>query len=212
MHNTPAELQRILQWRYATKEFDVNKKIDQENLNALTDALQLSPSSYGLQPWKFIVISNEELKKELRAHSWDQAQITDCSHLIVHCVRKNLDTAYIEKFIDSMVAQRGTPAEALEQYKQMILTSVNVRDNESWNARQVYISNGFVLLAAAELGIDACPMEGFDASTYDEILGLQDSEFKSVVVTAVGYRSATDTYAEKAKVRFSKDEIIEYRN
>lgn len=212
MHTTPNELSKVLQWRYATKQFDTSKKIDKQTLEALTDSLQLSPSSYGLQPWKFIVVTNEELKKELRTHSWDQAQITDCSHVVVHCVLKNLDKDYVDTFIQSIAKQRGVPLEELAEYKQLMLGSIEQKDAEAWNTRQVYISNGFLLLAAAQLGVDACPMEGFNAAKYDEALGLTDSGFGSVVITALGYRSNTDEYATKAKVRFSKDEIITFKS
>lgn len=209
--NSPKQLLTTLNWRYATKQFDADKKIDEDTMRTLTEALRLSPSSFGLQPWKFIVISNSELKAALRPHSWDQAQITDCSHLVVLCTKKSLTPEYVEHYIETIAQTRKVATTNLEDYKQMMLGSIAQRNVQEWNTKQVYISNGFLLLAAAELGIDACPMEGFAANEYDEVLGLTGTDFTSSVVTALGYRSSADSYAMLPKVRFSAKEVIEIR-
>lgn len=209
----PTQLQQNLEWRYATKKFDSSKKIPAETVTALTESLRLSPSSFGLQPWKFLVITDEEIRKKLLPHSWNQPQITDCSHVVVHCYRKHIDQDYVHNFIEQTANARGTTAEELQEYEGLINATVSARTTDAiteWNKRQVYISHGFLLLAAAQLGVDACPMEGFNADEYDSILHLTSTEYSSAVVTALGYRHEDDKYATAPKVRFNANEVVEF--
>ncbi len=214
-HTIPAsQLLEGLRWRYATKQFDASKKIPQETWEALEEALVLSPSSYGLQPWQFFVVTDPATKAALREHSWNQAQVTDCSHHVVFAIRTNIDEAYVDRFIARMVEVRGGTAAALDFYKGMMMGDVingpRSKWVEEWAARQVYIALGNFMTCAAVLGVDTCPMEGMDPTKYDEILGLPEKGFRAVVACPAGYRHADDKYAVLPKVRFEKSELIQH--
>ena len=200
-----------LKWRYATKKFDTTKKLSTEQLEIILESLRLSASSYGLQPWKFIVITNPDIRAKLRAAAWNQSQITDASHLIVLAVQKNVDAAYVDRFVDIVSKVKKVPVDALKGYADMMKGSVSSRTPEGvkeWSSRQVYIALGTALAAAAISGIDACPMEGFDAKQFDEILGLEKMGLESRVLMPVGFRAADDETAQAPKVRFCKEEVI----
>ena len=208
MNNTTTQ---ALNWRYATKAFDTEKKLTDEQLSLITEALRLSASSFGLQPWKFVVVTNPEVRKQLREAAWNQPQITDASHLIVLSVRTDVDASFVDKFVQSVADTRGMPVDALKEYSDMMKGSVASRTPEAvkeWSSRQVYIPLGTALLAAAENQIDACPMEGFDNAKFDEILGLKAHNAESRVVLAVGFRSPEDKTAEYKKVRFPESEVF----
>ena len=199
-----------LNWRYAVKTFDASKQLTDAQLSILTESLRLSASSYGLQPWKFIVVSNPEIRKKLRESAWNQPQITDASHLIVLAV-KNIDAAAVDAYMESVAKTRGVTMESLKGYGDMIKGSFTGKSPETlkeWAARQVYIALGTLLMVAAHEEIDACPMEGFDAKKFDEILGLDKLGLKSKVLAAVGYRSAEDKSLALPKSRFSKEEVV----
>lgn len=209
----PTSLLSALQWRYATKAFDPTKKISDSDWAALEKALVLTPSSYGLQPWKFLVITNPELRESLVPHSWNQRQVADCSHFVVFAIKKNLSTSDVDAFLQSACSTRNLPADALAPYRNMILSDVihgqrSLRVNE-WASKQIYIALGNFLTCAALLGIDTCPMEGFDPAKYDEILGLPARGLSAVCACPAGYRSETDKYASLPKVRFPLEEVIE---
>lgn len=204
-----------LQWRYATKQFDPTKTIADEVWSTLADALVLTPSSYGLQPWKFLVVTSPELKAQLKPFSWNQSQVTDCSHYVVFTIKKNLTADHVDHFVARMAEVRQTTVESLASYRNMMVSDVingprsfNVND---WATRQAYIALGNFMTSAALLGVDTCPMEGIEPVNYDKVLGLHSSGFTTVVACAAGYRSETDKYAELAKVRFSATEMIEVR-
>jgi nitroreductase len=202
-----------LNWRYAVKKFDPAEKISSEDWEALEDALILSPSSYGLQPWKFVVVTDEEVRKELVVHSWNQPQIVECSHLVVIAAKKDSDPDDIEKYLNRVMEVRGTPESELEVLKGTMLesqkTAVEKGFINEWSARQCFISLGFLLSAAAVRGIDSCPIEGFIPEEYDRVLGIDSDGYFSVVVCALGYRNSEDDWLSKlGKVRFPKEEII----
>ncbi|MBI4836457.1 MAG: NAD(P)H-dependent oxidoreductase [Candidatus Abawacabacteria bacterium] len=200
-----------LNWRYATKVFDTNKKLSAEQLHLVTESLRLSPSSFGLQPWKFVVVSDPALRVKLREAAWGQAQVTDASHLIVLCTLNTLDTAYIDRFVDFIVQENGAPREALQGYRDMMVGSIsplNPEQLQAWMQKQVYIALGVALSACAVNQIDAAPMEGFDKNKFDEILGLNALGIKSAVLCAVGFRSDTDSNAQQQKVRWPENEVI----
>ncbi len=210
-----SQLTTQLKWRYATKKFDPARRIAPATWAALEDALVLSPSSFGLQPWKFLVITDPALKAKLRPASWNQAQIEDCSHLVVFLARQNLGLPEIERFVDRLAEVRGVPRVSLEMYRGFMVSKLvegpgAQRINE-WAARQVYISLGAFTSAAAMLGVDACPMEGLDPVQYDEILGLTGGPWTTICVCPAGYRALDDKYAELPKVRFKAEELIEHR-
>lgn len=201
-----------LSWRYATKKFDPSKKIAPATWAALAKSLVLSPSSFGLQPWRFVVVSDPAVRAKLRPASWNQSQITDASHLVVMARRTTMTAADVERFVQRIIDVRKVPAAAMEDYKKMMLGSVNApgADLAGWSARQVYIALGFFLSAAAMLGVDACPMEGIDAGKYDEILGLPAQGYNTVVVAAAGYRASDDWLAGLPKVRFPDADVIKH--
>ena len=200
-----------LKWRYATKKFDATKKLSQEQFDTVLESLHLSASSYGLQPWKFIVVTNPEIRAKIKAAAWNQTQITDASHLIVLAVQTTVDAAYVDRFVASVSKTRNVPVDALKGYADMMKGSIAGRTPESvvdWSSRQVYIALGTALTAAAVSGIDACPMEGFDPKQVDDILGLAKMGLQSRVLMPVGFSAADDDMAKAPKVRFSKEEVV----
>ncbi|MEZ5426117.1 MAG: NAD(P)H-dependent oxidoreductase [Pyrinomonadaceae bacterium] len=201
-----------LNWRYATKKFDPEKKVSDEDWEILEQALILAPSSFGLQPFKFLVVTDPEMKEKLRPAAWGQAQITDSSHLVVVTARKDMAENHVAEFIDRIVEVRGTPREMLADYENMIegfrKKAVAGGWIGPWSQRQAYIALGFLLETAALLGIDACPMEGFEPDQFDQILGLKD--YTATALCAIGYRDADGDWLEPLpKVRFSKEKLIE---
>ncbi|MEI8249494.1 MAG: NAD(P)H-dependent oxidoreductase, partial [Candidatus Taylorbacteria bacterium] len=195
----------------ATKKFDATKKLSPEQLDIVLESLRLSASSYGLQPWKFIVVTNPEIRAKLRASAWNQTQVTDASHLIVLAVQKNVDAAYVDRFVSSVAETRHMPVDALKGYADMMKGAISSRTPESvkeWSSRQVYVALGTALTAAAVSGIDACPMEGFDTAAFDEILGLAKLGLESRVLMPVGFRASDDDMAKAAKVRLARKDVV----
>lgn len=211
---TPDALVSQLRWRYATKQFDATKKIPADTWAALEQALILTPSSFGLQPWKFIVVTNPAVKEALVAASWNQRQPVDCSHHVVFAAKTELGEVEIDRFLDSTVAARGGNREALAGYRGMMagFAAKGVKEGwiGEWAKRQSYIALGNFMTCAATLGVDTCPMEGLVAEQYNQILGLEETGYSTVVACAAGYRAATDKYADLAKVRFPASEIIQH--
>jgi nitroreductase len=208
---TPAQLLASLEWRYATKAFDT-RKLPDATWAALEESLRLAPSSYGLQPWKFIVVNDPALRAKLRPVSWNQSQVTDASHLVVFARRTEVTEADVNEFFNQMVSERGADATKLEPYRQMMLGGVvNGKDaagQKEWAARQLYIALGQLMGAAAAMAIDTCALEGIDPAAYTDILGLQGTGYEVVVACAVGYRSAEDKYAGMKKIRFPSARVI----
>ncbi|MFO0942701.1 MAG: NAD(P)H-dependent oxidoreductase [Pirellulales bacterium] len=206
----PDALLRQLQWRYAVKKFDSSRKIEPEAWNALEQALILSPSSYGLQPWRFLVITAPEVKDQLPAISWNQTQPKECSHMVVFTAREHLDSNYLDNYIAHTESSRGMPTGALTGFRKMLASSVETMQSHfDWNCRQVYIALGQLMTAAAMLGVDSCPMEGIIAAEYDKLLGLSGSGYRTVVACALGYRDPSDTYATAKKVRFATEIVLQ---
>ncbi len=201
-------------WRYATKKFDASKKIDEATWKLIEDSLVLTPSSYGLQPWKFFIVQNMDKRQELMQASWKQGQVVDCSHMVVFVIKEKLDEGHIDSYLNSIVDTRGVTRESLEGYKKMMLGDlVNGARSQvitEWAARQAYIALGNLMTSCAVLGIDACPMEGIDPKKYDQILGLEGSGWKPVVACPIGYRDSQDKYAETKKVRFKNSEVVKF--
>ena len=213
IHWNAKEILQQLQWRYAVKKFDASKKLTDEQWTNLSDALILSASSYGLQPWKFFVIKNPEVRNVLRTHSYNQPQVEEASHFVVFAHLNKLTPNYIQSYIDSIALQRKVDPSSLDGFKKAMLdnlASMSPEQTTLWASRQTYIALGNFLSAAAMMGIDACPMEGFDKKAYDNVLSLQTTNYSSVVVCAVGFRSTEDKLSEQKKVRFAKSEVIQY--
>lgn len=200
-----------LNWRYATKEFDSSKKVSDGDLNAILDSLILSPSSFGLQTWKFVVVEKQDLKDKLLEHSWNQKQVVDASHVLVLCRPTNFGDDDVEKFLASTAQTRGQDLESLKGYGDMMkgfLSRMDDNAKAAWMKNQVYIALGNVMTVCANLRIDACPMEGFIAPKYDEVLGLADHGLTSVVVLPIGYRADSDKYATAKKVRYTQEDLV----
>ncbi|KAB7529527.1 NAD(P)H-dependent oxidoreductase [Flagellimonas olearia] len=198
-------------WRYATKKFDATKKISHQDLNSLLEATRLSASSYGLQPYHVFVISDPEVRERLKPVSWNQSQITDASHLIVFAHATDFGEELVDDFITNLSDTRNIPLDGLNGYAEMMksnLVGLPTDVKASWAGKQVYIALGNALQAAAELKIDTCPMEGFQAEEYNKILGLTEKDLNAAVVLAVGYRSEEDQTQNLPKVRKSKEELF----
>ena len=200
-----------LNWRYATKKFDPSKKVSKEDLGTLLEAARMTASSYGLQPYHFFVVEDDKVRATLRKASWDQPQITDASYLLVLANKPTFDESLVDNFIDNIVDVRGIAKEDLAGYEQMMkgaLMGLTDAQKASWTSSQAYIALGNLLTIAAEMGIDTCPMEGFDKAQYNEILGLTEKNLNAAVVLAIGYRSEEDETQHYPKVRYSKENLI----
>ena len=204
-----------LNWRYATKKFDPTKRIPDSDWAALEQALILTPTSYGLQPYKFLILTDPALRARLVPASWGQTQPVDCSHYVVFAARAQNTEADVDRYIARMAEVRGAAPEALAGFKKVLMGDVvdGPRGQVAleWAARQAYIALGNFMTSAALVGVDTCPMEGFEPAKYDEILGLPAQGFRAVVACAAGYRAADDKYAALPKVRFPASEIIDRR-
>lgn len=201
-----------LQWRYATKKFDSSKKISSADWEVLEQAMILAPSSFGLQPWRFVLVESRELREKLKAVSWGQGQVVDASHYVVFAQRKDLSVADVDHFVDRMVEVRGGDRAALEGYRGFILgfhqKAVEQGWVNQWSARQVYIALGQAMATAAFMGIDTCPLEGIEPAKYDELLGLEKDGYTALCGLAFGYRADDDKYAAAPKVRYPRNEVI----
>jgi nitroreductase len=210
----PQNLIANLSWRYAVKKFDATRKIPADTWSTLEQSILLAPSSYGLQPSKFVVVTDPQVRAKLREASWNQPQITDASHLVVFCQKLSVTTQDVEAFVDHIVRVRGTPREQLKGLRDMVAGHVAKPetlpggDMITYTRSQTYIALGFFLSACAMLGVDACPMEGFDPKGYDAILGLSKEGYMPVVLGAAGYRSSEDWLAKLPKVRRDAAQII----
>ena len=209
---SPETVTAALEWRYATRKFDPAKKIAPSVWSALEQAMVLSPSSIGLQPWKFLVITDPAVREKLHPASWNQAQVLDSSHFVVFAVRKNLDAAHVDRHVQRMVEVRGGTVQDLAKFREMAVRNLDKARVEgrldTWQSHQIYIALGQFMTAAALLGVDTCPMEGFEPEQFDEILGLSAQGLTSVVCCAAGYRLPDDRFAAMKKVRFKADDVI----
>lgn len=200
-----------LRWRYATKKFDPSKKLTDEGLATLKESIRLSASSYGLQPYKVLIVDNTELRKQLQPVSWGQTQIIDASHLFVFCNETVINDDSIDSYLLNASTKRNIELENLKAYGDFMKSKITPLSDEiksNWAAKQIYIALGNLLSAAASLKIDTCPMEGFEPEKYNEILGLKEKGLESVVVVAVGYRSEEDQTQHLAKVRKSSENLF----
>jgi nitroreductase len=210
---SPPDLLQQLHWRYATKKFDPTKTIPEDTIAALASSLVLTPSSFGLQPWQFLVIRDPAIREELLPHSWGQAQVTDCSHLVVLAAKTETTEAEIDRFLERTVAVRGGEIDQLNPYREMMVgftKNMDQADCLQWAKLQTYIALGQLMASAAVLGIDACPMEGIAPSEYDRILKLPAQGYTTSVACALGYRADDDKYATAPKVRFEESEVVSF--
>jgi len=207
-----SQLLDSLHWRYAVKKFDPSKQIDSNTWDSIEKSLVLTPSSFGLQPWKFFVIHSPEHKAKLPPISWNQTQPGDCSHMVVFAARKTVDEAYVDDFLAKTAECRNVAVASFAGYRNVILGFLKNSEGRhlAWSSNQVYIALGQLLASAAMLGIDACPMEGIVASEYDKLLGIDGTEFTSIVGCALGFRHSEDPYAALPKIRFDASVMVSH--
>lgn len=202
-----------LNWRYATKKFDPDRRISDEDLAQLLQAIRMSASSYGLQPYKVLVISDPELREQLRPACWNQPQITEASHVLVFASRNDFDGDLIDSYLEIVSETRNIPLEELNGYGEFMkskLLGLTPQQKANWTARQAYIALGNLMSAAALHRIDTCPMEGFEPEKVDQILGLDRKGLTATLIAAVGYRSEEDKTQHFAKVRRPEASLFEY--
>ncbi|KOY50516.1 NAD(P)H-dependent oxidoreductase [Polaribacter dokdonensis] len=200
-----------LKWRYAVKKFDNHKLLSKEQINILKEAFNLTATSYGLQPLKLLVISNKEIQKELVAHSWNQPQVLEASHLLVICIPKTYLKNEVEAYFDLVQKIRNTPIEIIKPFKEFLTAEIDKKSQEellSWNKNQAYLALGNLLTVCALEKIDACPMEGFIPEKYDEVLGLSEKNLTSTLVLPVGFRANDDYMKDLKKVRKNIEDVV----
>jgi nitroreductase len=202
-------------WRYACKKFDPAKKIREADWNILAETLRHAASSYGLQPWKFIVVQNPEIRKELRNLSWGQSPVTDASHFVVLTYKEKMDEEHIDRHVKQTAKIQGIDVQKLDGYRNVMIGDLvkgpRAQVIKWWAQRQTYIAMGSFLTTAAMMEIDALPMEGLDPAGYDKVLGLEDGGYKTVAAIACGYRADDDKYQFSKKVRFDLSDVIIYK-
>jgi len=200
-----------LEWRYAAKKFDDKKTLTKEQILTLKKAFNLTATSYGLQPVKMVVLKNKNIQQELVAHSWNQQQVAQASHVLVICTQDNISEDDIEKYFDLVKYTRNTPDEILNPFKDYLKTDISKKSKNQlalWMKNQAYIALGNLLTVAAIEKIDACPMEGFNPEKYDEILALKKHNLKSALVLPVGFRAEDDYMKDLKKVRKDITDVV----
>jgi nitroreductase / dihydropteridine reductase len=205
------DILKQLEWRYATKRFDSDKKLKDDQLGRLMDAVNLAPTSYGLQPFELFVIEDAKIREELTVAANGQTQVEEASHVFIFAVNKELSEKHIEAYMERTARQRGVTIESLSPLRTMMVSSIMAKTPEArfqWAARQAYIALGVLLATAATENIDACPMEGFKNAEFDRILDLEKKGLASVVMATVGFRCKSDKYASLMKVRKSRSELV----
>jgi nitroreductase len=198
-------------WRYATKKFDTTKKVSNEDLETLKEAIRLSSSSYGLQLYKVIFVENTDLRAKLQPAAWGQSQIVDASHLIIFANQTNIGDTEIDSYLKNISETRSLPIEALSGYGDFMKGAINPLTEDAknvWTSKQTYLALANLLNAAAELKIDVTPMEGFDPKQFNEILGLDKLNLNSAVIAAIGYRHEDDDTQHYKKVRKSNEDLF----
>jgi nitroreductase len=199
-----------LSWRYATKKFDTSKKVSDADLDTILEAIRMTPTSYGLQPYHFYVVTDQEIKDKIQAVSWNQPQVGTSSHLIVFAARTDLMTNNDEYF--TMMSGGNHEVRAnMKGFEDLLTNTIQSKESAGtafdWAARQTYIAHGFALAACAELEIDSCPMEGADFDAIGDILGLPETQ-KALVMLPIGYRAEGEAPRSPQKVRFSKEALF----
>jgi nitroreductase len=200
-----------LKWRYATKKFDPSKKLSKKKLAILKEAFNLTATSYGLQPLKMLVISNDEVKKKLVPFTMNQQQVSNASHVLVLCTETNMNAEYIKDNFKLVEETRKTPRTILEPFENFIIEEFSEKSKaaiHTWMAKQAYLAMGNLLTVCALESIDSCPIEGFEPEKYDALFGLKEKGLQSVLVLAVGYRAEDDFFASLEKVRRGVDEVV----
>lgn len=200
-----------LKWRYATKKFDATKKISEKDIALLKEAIQLSASSYGLQPYKVLIISDPEIKAQLKVAANGQTQLEDASHVVVFANLSDLSEKHVASYIENISKTRAIDTQQLEGFSSLmnsVVGNLSKDGREVWAAKQTYIALGNLLSAAADLKIDSCPMEGFDPDKVAEVLNLEQYNLTPSLIAPIGYRSTEDSTQHYHKVRKPEDELF----
>lgn len=200
-----------LKWRYATKKFDATNKLKASKLNILKEAFNLTATSFGLQTINLVVVENADLRKLLLAHTYNQAQIVDASHLLVICIKASIDDKDVNDYFDNIKNIRETPETILSPYRHNLIKTMQKmtkEEQQQWSVNQAYIALGNLMTVCAIEKIDSCPMEGFVPEKYDEILNLKEKGLKSTLLLPVGYRADDDMFADFKKVRKKIEETV----
>ncbi|MGG7035660.1 MAG: NAD(P)H-dependent oxidoreductase [Flavobacterium sp.] len=198
-------------WRYATKKFDTTKKVSDEDFDILKEAMRLSSSSYGLQPYKILIVENPELREQLQPAAWGQSQIVDASHLVVFANIVDFGETQIDDYIEQVASARSLSLENISGYANFMKSKIIALPTEQkniWTAKQTYLALGNLLNAAAELRIDVTPMEGFDPKLVNEILGLNEIGLNATLMATIGYRHEEDATQYLTKVRKPTEELF----
>ena len=198
-------------WRYATKKFDSTKKVSDEDLETLKEAIRLSASSYGLQPYKVIFVENPELRAKLQPAAWGQSQVVDASHVLVFANVLNIGATEIDSYFQNLIETRRIPMESVQGYADFMkskITSLSEDDRNIWTSKQTYLALGNLLNCASELQIDVTPMEGFIPEQVNEILGLDKLGLNAAVIATIGYRHKEDATQHYVKIRKSNEELF----
>ena len=205
------DIVKSLEWRYACKKFDKEKKLSQDQVDSLKKAFVLTPTSFGLQPIKLVVVKNLNLKEKLLPHAYYQPQISTCSHLLVICIDKDFNLDSIDEKFDLEKEIRGTGEEIVGKFRAQLKEIFEKKDAESIEIEsiyQAYIALGNLMTVCAHMGIDSCPMEGFNPTEFDTVLGLREKKLRSVLLLPVGYRAEDDLMHKLKKVRKPLEEVV----
>ena len=200
-----------LNWRYATKKFDATKKIEKTDLEILKESVRLSASSYGLQPYQVIIVENEEVRQQIKEVAWNQTQVTEASDIMIFANITDVGVNEIQNYIENMASVREIPTSNLKGFADMMnaaVTNLTPDAKENWTAKQAYIALGTLLSAAADLRIDATPMEGFDKDAVNKILNLPEKGLSATLIVTLGYRHENDTTQHLKKVRKPNEELF----
>ncbi len=200
-----------LKWRYATKKYDTTKKVSDDDLQQIKEAIRLSPSSYGLQAFKILDIKDKDIREKLKLASYWQPQITEASHLLVFCGYADVNDGHIDEYLNLKADTQGFDVELLKEFRNFMKVFIEGRKSgkQVWTAKQTYIALSNAIAACAELKIDSTPMEGFEAEKYNEILGLSSKGLKADVLLAIGYRSDEDKTQYDVKIRKPMESLFE---
>lgn len=204
------ELNEALTWRYAVKTFS-DREVEKDKLQFILEATRLSASSYGLQPYRILLIQSENIRQQLMEHSYGQDKVLHSSHLVVFAAQTAVGDEAIDQFIQQVAQSRNQPVHELSAYADHVKSAVAVKSQAelvAWSKNQAYLALGNFLTAAALTRVDACPMEGFDAAGYDRVLGLPEQQLTTAVICPIGYRHPDDPYAAYDKVRKPRGEMI----
>lgn len=206
------QLLDALKWRYAIKKMDASKKVAEHDIAQIQEAVKLSATSYGLQPFKVLNIKNQELRQKLQPLAWNQSQITEASHLFIFCNQLEVTDRDVEEYIELKAKISGIDTKALSGYGDFVKVKMKEKSSvemEGWTAKQTYIALSSALAMCAELKIDATPIEGFEVSAFNEKLSLNEKGLNAAVLLAVGYRDAEDGQQNAPKVRKSIAQLFE---